>query len=213
MLACSYFSPFEKSGITFADGAVFANNPAEIGEFVGRLVFKSEQRFKKNLLHTAIAEANIIWNFPDIDLVVSIGTGLTTAGNNAYDDDSSDDDADDNLVTPRTKKSKKAAKAKAKARAAKAKSAAKVREPKGDCRFTFGQDVIDLADTGLSVHNNMRQVLNENEKYVRLEPELSKPWANSTVPTVSVCLSVFMFAVTCFDERKLVLFFSHSVGC
>jgi hypothetical protein len=164
------------------------------------------------LLHTAIAEANIIWNFPDIDLVVSIGTGLTTAGNNAYDDDSSDDDADDNLVTPRTKKSKKAAKAKAKARAAKAKSAAKVREPKGDCRFTFGQDVIDLADTGLSVHNNMRQVLNENEKYVRLEPELSKPWANSTVPTVSVCLCVNV-VVICFDERKLVLFFSHSVGC
>jgi patatin-like phospholipase/acyl hydrolase len=44
MLACSYFYPFEKSGITFADGAVFANNPAEIGEFVGRVVFKSEQR-------------------------------------------------------------------------------------------------------------------------------------------------------------------------
>ena len=66
------------------------------------------------------------------------------------------------------------------------------------------QDVIDLAETGASVHANMRQVLNENEKcaatniklfvtlsrfdslqhftnrYVRLEPRLSHPSAAST---------------------------------
>lgn len=124
----------------FVDGAVFANNPAEI----------------------AIAEANIIWNFPDIDLVVSVGTGLTTSA-----------DADSDDASSSTSSTSKKAKSKPK-------------DPKGDCRFTFGQvgagshgpgsrptnerlrartqDVIDLAETGSSVHANMKQVLNENEK-------------------------------------------------
>jgi hypothetical protein len=88
---CRFFAPFEKGGTVFVDGAVFANNPAEI----------------------AIAEANIIWNFPDIDLVVSVGTGLTNA-------DASDDA---NAAPAASSSSKKASKRK---------------EPKGDAKFQFG---------------------------------------------------------------------------
>ena len=90
-----FFAPFEKGGMLFVDGAVFANNPAEI----------------------AIAEANIIWNFPDIDLVVSVGTGLTT--NNDADND------DSNGTSSSSTSSKK--------------NKSKPKDPKGDCRFTFGQ--------------------------------------------------------------------------
>jgi predicted acylesterase/phospholipase RssA/PII-like signaling protein len=176
-----FFAPFDKSGTLLVDGAVFANNPAEI----------------------AIAEANIIWNFPDIDLVVSVGCGLTGARDG--DDEGGDEeeeeaassgsgrggggggDDDDNASDAGGKQKKTssgssaASKKAAKAAAAKAAKAAKApKGPKGDCKFTFGQEVVDLAETGESVHNNMRQVLKENEKYVRLEPTLSKPSAAST---------------------------------
>ncbi len=179
-----FFAPFQKAGTLLVDGAVFANNPAEI----------------------AIAEANIIWNFPDIDLVVSVGCGLTGARDPGADnDDGADDDgaaaaseggadADDDAGAAAAGAGKKDSKRKSsssssstttptkkelskrKAAAAKAQLAG----PKGDCKFTFGQEVVDLAESGESVHNNMRQVLNENEKYVRLEPRLSKPSAAST---------------------------------